>query len=441
MQTLDALRAGKLVGIKRLDLAASLTEFPAEIFDLADSLEVLNLSGNLLTNLPPDLTRLHKLRIIFCSDNRFTHVPEVLGLCPHLEMIGFKANQITLLSAKALPPKLRWLILTDNRLQQLPAEIGRCANLQKLMLSGNRLQELPAEMSACTSLELLRIAANRFERLPDWLLRLPRLAWLAYAGNPFSDAIEKEAMAGISVTPIDWSSLDVQHALGEGASGIIYRAHHTTDHGVSPVAVKVFKGAVTSDGLPRSEKSACLVAGEHPNLIPVQGRLHGHPDDALGMVMPLIDPSFANLAGPPSLESCTRDIYAPDARFSPAQLLGIARGIAAAAAHLHAKGVMHGDLYAHNILWNEQGECLLGDFGAASFLPTHDEAFRQELQRIEVRAFGCLLEELLGRWDVPPNGQTIIGALYALQQRCVQSQNEARPLFKEIVDEIGTLVA
>lgn len=434
MHTLEALRAGELVGIKRLDLAADLTEFPAEIFDLADSLEVLNLSGNRLRDLPQDLTRLHKLRIIFCSDNRFTHVPEVLGQCTNLEMIGFKANQIAHLSAKALPPKLRWLILTDNRLQQLPAEMGACTNLQKLMLSGNRLQELPAELVACTRLELLRIAANRFERLPYWLLRLPRLSWLAYAGNPFSDAIEKEAMASLAIEHIDWHTLDVQHTLGEGASGIIYRAHRTTEQGVHPVAVKVFKGAVTSDGLPHSEKSACLVAGEHPNLIPVHGRLHGHPADAIGMVMPLIEPSFINLAGPPSLESCTRDIYASETRFTFEQLMGIARGVASAAAHLHAKGVMHGDLYAHNILWNEKGECLLGDFGAASFLPTQDDSLRQGLQRIEVRAFACLLEELQARCDVSSD------VLRDLQIRCASHEVEARPSFDEIARELASLV-
>lgn len=434
MHTLEALRAGELVGIKRLDLAADLTEFPAEIFDLADSLEVLNLSGNRLRDLPQDLTRLHKLRIIFCSDNRFTHVPEVLGQCTNLEMVGFKANQIAHLSAKALPPKLRWLILTDNRLQQLPAEIGACTNLQKLMLSGNRLRELPEEMAGCAHLELLRIAANRFERLPDWLLRLPRLAWLAYAGNPFSDAIEKEAMASLAIEHIDWRTLDVQHTLGEGASGIIYRAHRTTEQGVHPVAVKVFKGAVTSDGLPHSEKSACLVAGEHPNLIPVHGRLHGHPADAIGMVMPLIEPSFINLAGPPSLESCTRDIYASETRFTFEQLMGIARGVASAAAHLHAKGVMHGDLYAHNILWNEKGDCLLGDFGAASFLPTQDDSLRHGLQRIEVRAFACLLEELQARCDVSSD------VLRDLQIRCASHEVEARPSFDEIARELASLV-
>ena len=65
MVTLEQLQAGLLRGIKRLDLSCGLTEFPREIFDLADSLEILNLSGNQLSSLPDDLPRLHKLRIIF----------------------------------------------------------------------------------------------------------------------------------------------------------------------------------------------------------------------------------------------------------------------------------------------------------------------------------------------------------------------------------------
>ena len=72
MHTLAQLRAGELSGITRLDLAEGLTEFPREIFDLADSLEVLNLSGNALSALPEDLHRLTRLRVLFCSDNRFT---------------------------------------------------------------------------------------------------------------------------------------------------------------------------------------------------------------------------------------------------------------------------------------------------------------------------------------------------------------------------------
>ncbi len=247
MHTLSSLRAGKLTGIQRLDLSCGLTEFPTEIFELADSLEILNLSGNALCDLPDDLPRLHKLRVIFCSDNRFTRVPEVLGQCRNLEMIGFKANQIEVLPAAALPQKLRWLILTDNRLRELPAELGACSHLQKLMLAGNQLTHLP-ELTGCTRLELLRIAANNFAQLPEWLFTLPRLAWLAYSGNPCSAAREAAALQHLHISHVDWHALTMQHKLGEGASGIIYRAHHDADD--APVAVKMFKGALTSDGLP-----------------------------------------------------------------------------------------------------------------------------------------------------------------------------------------------
>lgn len=70
MDTLAQLRAGRLAGATRIDLSCGLTEFPREVFDLADSLEVLNLSGNALDSLPDDLHRLDRLRVLFCSDNR-----------------------------------------------------------------------------------------------------------------------------------------------------------------------------------------------------------------------------------------------------------------------------------------------------------------------------------------------------------------------------------
>ncbi|MBX0289083.1 leucine-rich repeat-containing serine/threonine-protein kinase [Hymenobacter sp. HSC-4F20] len=434
MHTLAQLRAGELAGATRLDLSEGLTEFPREIFDLADTLEILNLTGNALSALPPDLSRLRKLRILFCSDNQFTTVPEVLGSCAELSMIGFKANQIRTFPAAALPPKLRWLILTDNQLSEVPAEIGNCPHLQKLMLAGNQLHHLPETLAACTNLELLRIAANRFTSLPEWLLAMPRLTWLAYAGNPFSEAAEAAALARNPIASINWSQLAVEQKLGEGASGVIYQARWqpaAEAQTAEPVAVKVFKGALTSDGLPHSEMVACISAGAHPNLIQVKGKVAGHPTQAEGLVLELIDPAFGNLAGPPSFATCTRDVYAPTTHFSPEAALRIAQGIAGAAAHLHQQGILHGDLYAHNILTTPAGDSLLGDFGAACFFNPEEPDLAQALQRLEVRAFGCLLEELLEFCPLLV-GSAAGQALQALQQRCTQPQPSARPLFAEI---------
>ncbi|AZD23242.1 Serine/threonine protein kinase [Pseudomonas chlororaphis subsp. aurantiaca] len=432
MDTLAQLRAGQLAGLKRLDLSCGLTEFPREIFDLADSLEVLNLSGNALSSLPDDLHRLTRLRVLFCSDNHFTQMPACVGQCAQLSMVGFKANRIERVPAAALPPLLRWLILTDNRIEELPDELGQRPHLQKLMLSGNRLTRLPQSLSQCHQLELIRIAANRLSALPAFLLGLPRLTWLAYAGNPLES--EADAAALESVAQIPWAELELQQRLGEGASGVIHQARWQRPGQASvEVAVKLYKGSMTSDGSPLHEMNACISAGRHPNLIRVEGRISDHPQGQNGLVMQLIEPSYRNLAALPSLASCTRDIYDESSRFSADAALRMARGIASVGAHLHRQGITHGDLYGHNILWNPEGECLLGDFGAASFHALADTEETRALQRIEVRAFGILLEELLARIEsgLSPRQHE---RLQALVSDCCQPQVLARPGFAEVGD-------
>jgi hypothetical protein len=438
--SLEQLQAGQLLGTRQLKLACGLTEFPREIFDLAETLEVLDLSGNALSALPDDLPRLTKLRIVFASNNQFTELPHVLGECERLTMVGFKANRIREVSAKALPRGLRWLILTDNEVEALPAELGQCALLQKLMLAGNRLSTLPKEMAQCTRLELVRLSANRLTALPEWLTGLPRLSWLAYAGNPFGASLEAAASAETSIPDIHWASLVLDEKLGEGASGVIYHATRIDDEGraAQPVAVKLFKGAVTSDGLPDCEMAACIHAGRHSNLIPVLGRVQGHPTGQHGLVMELIDPAFVNLAGPPTLDSCTRDFYAADVRFDLAEALGIAYGIASAASHLHERGIMHGDLYAHNILHRgHERRAFLGDFGAASLYDIGDRKLGLALQRLEVRAFGCLLEELVERCT--ERTSQVAHRLQALAAACLSEAMANRPTFETLSAELRGL--
>ncbi|MDB5930590.1 MAG: protein kinase [Polaromonas sp.] len=452
MTTLEQLRSGALAGSRRLTLSCGLTRFPPEIFSLADTLEILDLSNNALAALPDGLARLHRLRIIFCSNNRFTELPAVLGRCPALTMIGFRANQISRVPAAALPPALRWLVLTDNRIGELPAGIGGCTELQKLMLAGNRLQALPPEMATCTRLELLRIAANRFDALPGWLLALPRLAWLGFAGNPLShlaeadeaaQAAEAAAQGELPPARIDWRSLALQQPLGEGASGVIHQAVWQRGERSQPVAVKLFKGAMTSDGLPQSEMAACLGAGAHPNLIAVHGQIAHHPAGASGLVMALVAPRFRSLSAPPSLASCTRDIYEGGTQFTLDAVLRLAGGMVSAMRQLQARGILHGDLYAHNILYAEDGQALLGDFGAASLFAADGGAQALALERIEVRAFACLLEELLARCKLPAgspqheDGQAALQALAQLQADCAQDNPAARPLFADIAEQLA----
>ena len=129
-------------------------------------------------------------------------------------------------------------------------------------------------------------------------------------------------------------------------------------------------------------------------------------------------PGFSSLGKPPSMETITRDTYPTKARFTGAEIREIASGIAQALEHLHGRGLSHGDVYAHNILWrratrsdeggnqrptrrhhhkrghHHQNEkdadetlAKLSDFGAAFYYgPNDPHALRYE--RMVQRAFG-----------------------------------------------------
>lgn len=424
MTPLEQLNTGQLTGVNRLALNAGLDHIPPALYSLADTLETLDLSGNELAALPADFARLRKLKILFLSQNAFTRFPEVLAQLPELTMVGFKNNEIEHLPENVLPEKIRWLILTDNNLKSLPENIGQYAQLQKLMLAGNQLTSLPESLSKCHNLELIRLSANQLSQLPSWLFELPKLAWLACAGNPFFGPND---VAHQALDEYAWEDLELDEMLGEGASGEIFKAAHPVK---TEVAVKLFKGEVTSDGYPADEMRATIAAGRHPNLITLHGNIKSHPEEKSGLVLSLISPDYRNLGNPPDFDSCTRDTYAEDTQFTFDQVLRIAKGIASTCEHLHARGVMHGDLYAHNILINEQGDPLLSDFGAASRYEHSQFKDASAFEHLEVRAYGCLLQDLLDHCDEKQHGGYSL--LRMLEHHCTHPEPKRRPLFTAI---------
>lgn len=442
MATLAQLQNGELKGIKRLQISAELKHFPVEIFELAETLEILDLSGNCLSELPDDLPRLQYLKVIFCSNNQFKHLPTVLGKCPNLTMVGFKTNQIVQVDNKALPPQLRWLILTDNQIKQLPEALGDCFQLQKLMLSGNQLTSLPITLNKCTNLELIRFSSNCLTEFPQQLLKLPRLAWLAFSNNPFCSNSKNDLTIDNKIKSYDWNDVQLGSLLGEGASGCIYQAkinHHFENQ---ELAIKIFKGAMTSDGVPESELNATLMAGLHAHLIPLLGQIQNHPSGLPALIMQKLEHGFSNLAGPPSLSSCTRDVYPENSAWTIDQAWFYAKAIATVMAYLHQKGILHGDLYAHNILIKEGRACVLSDFGAASIYAGLSDDISSQLEAIEVRAYIVLIQELFLKLTSPDENRPEILAFKQIMKLNNQQNNMDIPNFNSIKEIImGTFAS
>lgn len=464
LSILQQLQAGELTSeyrlsqqktpIVKLQIAEGLTEFPKEILALADSLEVLDLSDNHLSKLPDELDLLVNMRILFLTNNDFEHIPTVLARCPKLEMISFKSNRLITIGENVLPVNTRWLILTDNAIQVLPESMGKLKHLQKLALAGNCLRALPASMAACHNLELVRLSANQLTSVPDWIFQLPKLAWLAFSGNEFNRASNESSAEKMStedntradtVVDVSLDQILLGELLGQGASGLIYRGDwikkpQTLSARDDHIAVKIFKGDVTSDGYPQDELDCCLRAGEQENLIKVVAKLDQKDvKKTLGLVMELIPSHFYNLGLPPSLVTCTRDTFNPGTLLEISSIRKIAAQMTDAMKQLHNNGISHGDIYAHNIMINKEDDVLFGDFGAATNLRSLPSRQQKAMERIEVRAFGCLLDDLLQLSPLESKNVNDSNAAYRsfnglieLKERCMFEEVALRPGFEEI---------
>lgn len=78
------------------------------------------------------------------------------------------------------------------------------------------------------------------------------------------------------------------------------------------------------------------------------------------------------MAEKPNFDSLLRCRWAVGHSFSLEFVLRVAQGVASALEYLHAHGICHGDVYAHNIMTAPEGYAVLCDFGqnrCLAFLP------------------------------------------------------------------------
>jgi hypothetical protein len=175
----------------------------------------------------------------------------------------------------------------------------------------------------------------------------------------------------------------------------------------------------------------------HPNLIGVRGLLQGHPQGRDGLFMPLVPADHQALAGPPSLASCSRDVYPTGRAWPWYEAWQMAHDTASALAHLHAQGWMHGDFYAHNLMWRAGAPLRLGDFGAATPFEGADALQARRMAALEVRAWGHFLQELL-QHTVPAQGEANLQGVWALHAACVGPVHE-RPDWPEVLQRLMAL--
>jgi len=113
---------------------------------------------------------------------------------------------------------LKELELGQNKLKQVPVDIGRLKKLTKLTLNHNQISSLPKEIGKLANLEDLNLSHNQFAELPEPVLQLKGLCSLILANNQISKLegmklVPLKALTLLSIENNNLSKLSVELGL------------------------------------------------------------------------------------------------------------------------------------------------------------------------------------------------------------------------------------
>ncbi|XP_038132782.1 ephrin type-B receptor 4b-like isoform X2 [Cyprinodon tularosa] len=269
---------------------------------------------------------------------------------------------------------------------------------------------------------------------------------------------------------IDASFVKIEEVIGAGEFGEVCRGRlRIPGRKENYVAIKTLKGGYTEKQR-RDFLSEASIMGQfqHPNIIHLEG---------------VITTSCPVMILTEFMENGALDSFLRmnDGQFTPIQLVGMLRGIAAGMKYLSDMSFVHRDLAARNILVNSNLVCKVSDFGLSRFLtenssdPTYTSslggkipirwtapeaiAYRKFTSASDVWSYGIVMWEVMSYgerpyWDM--SNQDVINAieqdyrlppppecpasLHGLMLDCWQKERANRPRFCDIVGGLDRLI-
>lgn len=152
------------------------------------NLHILDISNNYLTTLNIEVFVHCPLRTLIAKNNLLTNesLPKTFASKPgHLRELNLSGNQLTEFPPQVLGlnSSLKYLYLNGNHIKNIPNDIWKMKNLHLLSLGGNRIHTIPDSIGALMQLQALNLCDNLIERIPSSIARLHSLKTLSLHKN------------------------------------------------------------------------------------------------------------------------------------------------------------------------------------------------------------------------------------------------------------------
>ncbi|KAL7738003.1 hypothetical protein ACLKA6_006361 [Drosophila palustris] len=169
-----------------------LRTIPEHVIETArnELVNIVNLESNLLTKVPYELQNMSELLTdLNLAKNQISFIPSFISQFSRLVHVNLSCNLLRNLPLEFAGLKaLRELNISHNRLNLLPSCIYELENLESLFANDNKISEVDASdngLGALPCLSVLDLSNNDIQFVPPVLGNLTNIVDLQLSGNPF----------------------------------------------------------------------------------------------------------------------------------------------------------------------------------------------------------------------------------------------------------------
>lgn len=160
------------------------TEFEYK-FQNMRNLQLLISSGTSIRRIPSRINALERLKFLDISYNKLMRFkPNFVS--DSIQRLDLEGNRLRAIAPEIADlHQLSRINLNQNRIDMIPRELFDLQHLLELKLEYNLIADIPEDIQKLKGLEMLDLGFNQLQMLPDGLRNLQQLKWLGLSGNQF----------------------------------------------------------------------------------------------------------------------------------------------------------------------------------------------------------------------------------------------------------------
>ncbi len=143
----------------------------------------------------PDLSE-YGVGKLSLKGNGYAAIPDQVFQTTNLSRLDMAGNNLTSLRGIGNLPNLQYIQFSENNIDSLPDEIGNCTKLREIRMTDNNLAYISSRIGECRLMESMWLYANDLPSLPDEFTTLQNLKTLRLESNALTTLPEDMGRLG-----------------------------------------------------------------------------------------------------------------------------------------------------------------------------------------------------------------------------------------------------